>query len=172
MCHNPPLRALKPLLFTWGTGFAIALVGSWVGSAHIVGFHKDVRGYLFSGLLTLGSFLLTTKTFVVTRLQEGLFQRREYDQWYKIAVEQSGESAVGARNQPLRNLTEFLVWSVVSCLLTAVGQLLLSTAMNPWTTALAFGASLGALSLVLRAWWHLRGLMHTYLEYADRQSLE
>ncbi|WP_052300308.1 hypothetical protein [Opitutus terrae] len=144
--------------------------GTWWGE--IVEFHNDIRGYLFSGFLTLGSFLLTTKTFVITRLQEGLFQKREYDEWYRIAVQQHGVEKVGARNQPLRNLTEFLVWSVVSCLGTAVCQLLLSAVKHPFATTVAFGASAGALSLVLRAWWHLRALMLDYLDYANREKVE
>jgi len=165
-------KVIWPLLLTWLTGFLIAIIFCIIFWTDILSFHKENRGYIFSGLLTLGSFLLATKTFIITRLQDGLFQTKEYDDTYTIAIEQSDEGKVGERNQPLRNLAEFLSWGIASCLITALLQLILGVCNNITCTIVALGASLGALAIVLRGWWHLRGIIHTYLEHANRQKMK
>lgn len=106
---NSRVNVVRPVVLTWLGAFAAAFLLGLFFWDHLADFHKEVRGYLFSGFLTLGSFLLTTKTFVITRLQDGLFHTPEYDDLHKRAVAQVGESRIGPRNVGLSRLTEFLV---------------------------------------------------------------
>jgi hypothetical protein len=160
------------LLCAFCTGSMVACIAQlyWINSIHK--FHSDIRGYIFSGLLTLGSFLLTTKTFVITRLQEGLFQSKEYSKDHNDAVEKYGNAFTGDRNQHLQNLSEFLAWSVAACLSTAILQLIISQTESNELSIIALSCVCGSFTLVLKSWWHLRRLIQKYLTLANKSPVK
>lgn len=163
--------AVCQVALTAGVAFAGVSVACFLLREHVVPFHAEAKGYLFSGYLTLGSFLLTTKTFVITRLQEGLFQSKEYCDLHEEASGRKGIKKVGERNEPLRRLTEFLVWSVCLCLITAVLQLVLSALKSFYASTVALGLAAAALALVLRSWLLMRQFMHQYLIVANKKPV-
>lgn len=164
-------KAIKLVMINWIIAFFLGITACVMLWSKVADFHETVRGYLFSGFLTLGSFLLTTKTFVITRLQDGLFHTIEYDKKYKEAVRQNGKEKTGERNEGLRRLTEFLVWSVFSCMAVSVGQLLLSACRSNLASAIALAACCASLFLVLRSWIYIRSFIHEYLEFANDRPL-
>lgn len=164
-------KAIRIVLVNWCAAFLITFGTCYFFWDKLPKFHETVRGFLFSGFLTLGSFLLTTKTFVITRLQDGLFHTNEYDLKHQVAVHQNGTEKTGARNEGLRRLTEFLVWSVFSCMSVAVVQLILSTCESSITSAVSLSAAAASLFLVLLSWLYIRDFMHQYLELANSRPL-
>jgi hypothetical protein len=163
------MRAAKKHLLLYGSlGTAVAASIVVFIPGDVVALHKDIRGYLFSGLMTLGSFLLSTKTFIVTRLQEGLFQLPEYNAKWEIFKEQNPSRRDEPRNAPLRELTEYISLSVFSCLSISVVQLGLSFAQSIWASAIGLCASASVLFFVLNAWSCMRRLIQDYLEAANK----
>ena len=49
-------------------------------------YHKNLRGYLFSGFISVGSFLLSLHTFVIINLRDKVFATQEYKEIYSIAT--------------------------------------------------------------------------------------
>jgi hypothetical protein len=82
----------------------------------------NLRASLFSGCLTLGSFLLAVNTFIIVNLKKEVF---EHDA-YKERVRQYRKERPQYRHYgPLRNLSRVLLWTIVSAFVSAVLQLTL-----------------------------------------------
>ena len=130
-----------------------------------------IRGNLFAGFLTLGGFLLSLQTFIVVNLREkfyghDLYQKR-FDRWRK-----DNPHSKDGRYTPLRNLSTFLVWSVVCCLSNSVLQVTLGLVPSIYAQAACLGGSAGSIALVFRSWWAIRESLHNYFDALDELERE
>src|SRR5688572_18969941 len=59
-----------------------------LGSSYKEGFYlyyeSKIRGYLFSGFISVGSFLLSLHTFVIVNLKDKLFDSESYQKSYIV----------------------------------------------------------------------------------------
>lgn len=131
-------------------------------------YQKNLQGNLFSGFLALGGFLLSLKTFIVVKLHEGIFERDSYEERYKVECEQFPEN-INPYYGPLRNLSDFLVWSVGLSLITSVAQLTLGYVKQLWAVSICLGFAAVSLWLVLRAWWEIKGNLATWFELLEEE---
>ncbi|MCG7576491.1 MULTISPECIES: hypothetical protein [unclassified Halomonas] len=85
---------------------------------------EKLRGFLFSGFLTVGSFLLSLKTFVVVNLKDKLFDSESYKNKYRAMNALGAEDEIDYKDlyKPLANLTGFLFFAILFSILTAVSQ--------------------------------------------------
>jgi len=92
-------------------------------------YHKNLRGYLFSGFISVGSFLLSLHTFVIVNLKEKVFGTVEYLEVFKKA---SGSEIVKQCDlyKPLDNLSGFINSSIWLSIITAISQFTIGLSTN------------------------------------------
>ncbi len=109
--------------------------------------HKNLRGYLFSGFISVGSFLLSLHTFVIVNLKDKVFGTKEYKEYYcqakGIDIDDINESDLF---KPLDNLSAFINISIFLSLATAISQFTLGLSTNLY--ACLFCVWLGILTIV------------------------
>ncbi|WP_193568771.1 hypothetical protein [Citrobacter sp. NCU1] len=93
---------------------------------------KNLRGYFFSGFISVGSFLLSLHTFVIVNLKDKLFSSDHYRERYA----KSRQIKVGEINEkdilkPLDRLSCFINISIWLSISTAIAQFTLGLA--PYT---------------------------------------
>jgi hypothetical protein len=92
-------------------------------------YQKNLRGYLFSGFISVGSFLLSLHTFVIINLRDKLFSTEPYKQKFakanRIEVDKIQEKELF---KPLDRLSCFLNLSIWLSFTTAISQFTLGLA--------------------------------------------
>ena len=101
------------------------------GSSFIEFYQRNLRGYLFSGFISVGSFLLSLHSFVITNMRDKHYLTKEYEELYVQANNcKKGEINKSDLLKPLDNLSWFINWSIVLALLTAIFQFTLGLYTN------------------------------------------
>lgn len=94
-------------------------------------YHKNLRGYLFSGFISVGSFLLSLHTFVIINIRDKVFATPEYKETYSKANSISLENIKDADlYKPLDNLSSFINTSILFSLTTAIAQFTIGLSTN------------------------------------------
>ncbi|EDS5056004.1 hypothetical protein B1Q49_004632, partial [Salmonella enterica] len=102
-------------------------------------YESKIRGYLFSGFISVGSFLLSLHTFVIVNLKDKLFDSSAYKQSYidfksrQIKGFSSENIVLTEYYAPLNVLSVFLNVSIWLSILTAVIQFTLGFYNNTYT---------------------------------------
>lgn len=113
-------------------------------------FAKNMRGSLFAGFLTLGSFLLTLKTGIVIKIKEGLYDSTAYK---KRLIEQRQINKQLSAYGPLRRLSRLLSWSVFSALISAAFQLTIGLIPHWIAATLCLAIAVFAMSILLSSFF-------------------
>jgi hypothetical protein len=80
----------------------------------------NLRGSLFTGFLTLGSFLVAVNTFMIVNLKKEVYEHK----LYKIRVHDARRKYPNASFfGPLRNLSRLIFTTIVLAMVTSVSQL-------------------------------------------------
>jgi len=94
-------------------------------------YHKNLRGYLFSGFISVGSFLLSLHTFVIINIRDKVFATTEYKDTYSkangIPLDKINDSDL---YKPLDNLSSFINTSILFSLTTAIAQFTIGLSTN------------------------------------------
>ncbi|HAV2258965.1 Uncharacterised protein [Raoultella ornithinolytica] len=94
-------------------------------------YHKNLRGYLFSGFISVGSFLLSLHTFVIINIRDKVFSTPEYKETFSkatgIAIEKINYADL---YKPLDNLSSFINTSILLSLTTAIAQFTIGLSTN------------------------------------------
>ena len=94
-------------------------------------YHKNLRGYLFSGFISVGSFLLSLHTFVIINIRDKVFATPEYKETYSKANQiPLGEIKDSDLYKPLDNLSSFINTSILFSLTTAIAQFTIGLSTN------------------------------------------
>jgi hypothetical protein len=102
-------------------------------------YESKIRGYLFSGFISVGSFLLSLHTFVIVNLKDKLFDstayRDNYVDFKRLTVKDFTSSKINASEYyaPLNVLSVFLNVSIWFSIITAVIQFTLGFYDNTYT---------------------------------------
>lgn len=102
-------------------------------------YESKIRGYLFSGFISVGSFLLSLHTFVIVNLKDKLFDSDAYKNNYIDFKSQQIRGFTGAMIKaseyyaPLNVLSVFLNVSIWLSIITAVLQFTLGFYDNSYT---------------------------------------
>ena len=90
---------------------------------------KGLRGYLFSGVISVGSFLLSLHTFVIVNLKDKLFSSTHYRERFATA-NQIEVDAIKEKDilKPLDRLSSFINISIWLSISTAIIQFTLGLA--------------------------------------------
>lgn len=141
-------RFFQLLFLLW---LALAVLTWWLACRFpeiIEGYQKNARTPIFSGFITLGSFLLTLKTTILQRLKDG-FDSEEHKKAYLYHRQTGG---VGGYYDSLSNMSVALSWSVAFSLMSSAIQLTLGFVSHPIAFSLCASLPLSTLGIILFLW--------------------
>jgi hypothetical protein len=131
----------------------------------VVKFYQvNIRGSLFAGLLTLGGFLLSLKTFIIVKLKENVYDHDEYEKRFE---KQSKLKSGLVFYAPLKNLSDFLFWTVASCIGAAITQLTFGLFNCYYTTLFALLTAFFALSVLVFSLHLIKQCLNDWFEFLD-----
>lgn len=94
--------------------------------------HKNLRGYLFSGFISVGSFLLSLHTFVIVNLKEKVFGTEDYKELFRKSRRLQSIDLIDEAElyKPLDHLSSFINTSIWLSIVTAISQFTLGLSTN------------------------------------------
>lgn len=155
------------LLCSFLFGLLAALWTHNLGADHdlLVEFYeKHLRGSLFSGLLTVGGFLLSLKTFILIKLKDNVYDHHEYKKRFDEQKELDPDLK---RYKPLQNLSDFLYYSVISTIAAAIFQLTLGIFGNYYLVLFIIGFSISALMVLIFSLDLIRNSLNDWFDFIN-----
>ncbi|KES17413.1 hypothetical protein GASC598B02_008840 [Gilliamella apicola SCGC AB-598-B02] len=115
-------------------------------------YQQNLRGYLFSGFISVGSFLLSLHTFVISNIKDKVYLTVEYQ---KIFADCNNCNIEDIDKQkllkPLDNLSWFINWSITLAILTAILQFTLGLCAKPLASLICVFFSILTIIFMLNA---------------------
>ena len=152
---------------------SILLVGLavYIGRAGVHCFYDfydlRLRGYLFSGFLTTGAFIMSLKSFIIVVMKNNVYDMPWYQRMFKDRRGIKEGDAVDKKElyRPLVRLSEFLHWSIVLSIFTAVSQFSFGLIERPWVAIFCVWIGLFTLLVFMNALRLLRNNILVWLEH-------
>lgn len=172
------ITALVGALVLAGLAYGIAwgvycYPGSEIVCSSISSFHTfyatSLRGSLFTGFLTLGGFLLSLKTFIVVNMKKEVFDSTEYfEMWSdKHALDRKN---AGSLYQPLNELSDWLHYAILSCVLTSASQFTVGLIPHLAATLVCMCAAAFSIALLLVCLWRIRDNLKYMFKHLEKVS--
>lgn len=103
-------------------------------------YSSALRGNLFSGFLTVGTFLFAVKTFIVVKIKEDVFETKAYQDKIDKYRKRNPDKII-SHYGPLCHLAKLLFASSLSALVTAFLQITLGLWSNIYAVAICLFAA-------------------------------
>ncbi len=171
-------RLIAGVLFLVTAGFALLFYwamtctspGAWLEV-----YARDLRTPLFTGCLTVGSFLLTLKATILLRVKE-VYDAPEYQKLFDAHCDQERRKRPGQEPpgyyDSFRNLGFALMASVVMALLAALMQLTVGMTGSPVGVSIALAFAATALIWLLFVWWQMARNLSVWFATLKRPERE
>jgi hypothetical protein len=140
-------------------------------------YESKVRGYLFSGFISVGSFLLSLHTFVIVNLKDKLFDSAAYKSNYvdfksrEIKNFSSAMISVSDYYAPLNVLSVFLNISIWLSIVTAVMQFTLGFYDNTYSAIFCMYMALITVLFLLNCLVLIRCNIKVWLTLEDKSKV-
>lgn len=148
---------------------ALAVVGAIIfftqNSTEAIDFYdKKIRSILFSGLLTVGSFLLSLKVFIVVKFKENIFDSESYKE--KLAERRRINPDL-THYGPVRNLSKVLFISISASLLASASQVTIGLISEWWALLICVGLAAFAGVMLLQVLFLIRSILKDWLDHME-----
>lgn len=107
----------------------------------------SLRGSLFAGFLTLGGFLMSLKTFIIVNMKKEVYDSPAYVEKFESL---KLNKPMLCRYKPLKDLSDVLFVTILSCLSTSILQLTVGLLENFYASVVCITAAAG--SILLLGW--------------------
>lgn len=127
-------------------------------------FSKNIRASLFTGFLTMGSFMMSIKAFIVVKLKENVFDSTSYkERLQQLRKIDSSLTLYG----PVQRLSTLLFVSICSAIAASVSQLSIGLIDSYWAVLFcAFIASF-AISMLVFTLFVISKILKDWLQYLE-----
>lgn len=126
---------------------------------------KNIRASLFTGFLTVGSFLLSLKVFIVVKFKENIFDSDAYIEKLRDLRRLNPQLS---HYGPVKRLSRLLFFSIVSAIVASASQL--SVGLVPLWQATLFCVFIAAFaaSMLVSTLWLIREILDNWLGYLEK----
>lgn len=124
-------------------------------------YSKNIRASLFTGLLTVGSFLLSLQAFIVVKLKENVFDSPIYRE--RVASRKKLDPRITLYG-PVKRLSSMLFLSTASAILASVCQLTFGLIQDWHATFICIFAASFAISMLVAALLLIRSALRDWLD--------
>tara|TARA_R110001599_G_scaffold353510_1_gene593401 strand:- start:19827 stop:20372 length:546 start_codon:yes stop_codon:yes gene_type:complete len=127
-------------------------------------YNNGIRNSMFGGLLSVGGFLLSLKTFIVIKLKESVYDSTSYQDI--VAKNRKLNPAIN-HYQPLQNLSDFLFWAVLSAIVASVIQLTVGLSSNYYMILFAIFSSIFAVTILIITLLLIKFSLNQYFSFIN-----
>lgn len=125
---------------------------------------KNIRASLFTGFLTVGSFLLSLKAFIVVKLKENVFDTEVYKNKLKeLRKINPGLTLYG----PVKRLSQLLFLTISSAVVASVSQLTVGLVENWMAVLFCVFVAAFAISMLVATLLLIKSTLDEWLEYLE-----
>lgn len=143
---------MKRFIQCLGGVYLVLLAGAYILACYIPaivqGYQLNARTPLFSGFITLGSFLLTLKTTILQRLKEG-FDSIEHEKAFLYHRDNGGKKGY---YESLANMSTALSMAVFFALTSSALQMTAGFIQQRWAFAICAATPAATLILIIFLW--------------------
>ena len=150
------LLALGAVVLIYQTSADIATVSDF--------YAKNIRASLFTGFLTVGSFLLSLKVFIVVKFKENIFDSSAYKE--KLQDRRKLEPNL-SHYGPVKRLSRLLFISIVAALGASAAQLSIGLIPAWQATLFCVFVAVFAGSMLICTLWLIREILDEWLSYLE-----
>lgn len=156
---EPYWTLFKTVFFSFSACFACLSIATYKYGWDIADAYSKIRPSLFTGFLTVGGFLLSLKTLILVQLRKDVYDSPDY---IALIEDNKKDDPKISRYAPLKNLGEFMLWSVFSAVFTSIVHLFLAFVTRRLCIIFSLSLSFTTLALVIRAWIAIRTSLHVW----------
>lgn len=124
-------------------------------------YSKNIRASLFTGFLTVGSFLLSLQAFIVVKLKENVFDSPLYRE--RVASRKKLDPRITLYG-PVKRLSSMLFLSTASAIFASVCQLTFGLIQELYATFICIFAASFAISMLVAALLLIRSALQDWLD--------
>ena len=136
-------------------------------SARAIQFYDEkIRSILFSGLLTVGSFLLSLKVFIVVKFKENVFDSESYKN--RLAQRRKINPKI-SHYGPVRNLSQVLFIAIASSLFASASQITIGLIPKWWALLFCAGVAAFAGAMLAQVLILIRVILKDWLEHMEEK---
>ena len=125
---------------------------------------KNMRGSLFTGFLTVGSFLLSLKAFIVVKLKENIFDSAGYKEKLKERRKLNPDLTLYG---PLKRLSLLIFLSISSAIVASVSQLSIGLVEHWVATYFCIFVSVFAVGMLISTLLLIKSTLDEWLDYLE-----
>lgn len=127
-------------------------------------YSKNIRASFFTGFLTVGSFLLSLKTFIVVKLKENVFDSKQYKEQISEARKINNNLTLYG---PIKRLSKLVFISICACISASLSQLTIGL-INHWAASLfCILIASFAISMLIETLILIRGTIDNWLTSSE-----
>ena len=152
-------------------GFALAVVLVWLPAADggwkvriATEFRESIRQELFSSMIAVASFLLATKTLVLTEMMRRVQSESYRERWQGRL---SNGLVAGELMDPVRRASTFLTWTIVAAVTAGSMQFSIGFLDGWWPVAVCLAGAASALGLLVSAVVLLQANVSLLIDWAE-----
>jgi hypothetical protein len=150
--------------------FALLVLGGVVAltpdqSVAVAFYTEKIRASLFTGLLTVGSFLLSLKVFIVVKFKETVFDSKEYLE--RLADRRKLDSNI-THYGPVRNLSSVLFAAILSALLASASQMTVGLIEHVSATMFCIALAAFAGAMLVQVLILIRSILIEWLDHMEK----
>lgn len=125
---------------------------------------RNMRGSLFTGFLTVGSFLLSLKAFIVVKLKENIFDSEGYKDKLKDRRKLNPTLTLYG---PLKRLSLLIFLSIASAISAAISQLTVGLVEQWEATFFCLFVSMFAMGMLVSTLLLIKSTLDEWLDYLE-----
>lgn len=125
---------------------------------------KNMRGSLFTGFLTVGSFLLSLKAFIVVKLKENIFDSDGYKDKLKDRRKLNPSLTLYG---PLKRLSLLIFLSIASAISASISQLTIGLIERWEATFFCVFVSIFAIGMLISTLLLIKSTLDEWLDYLE-----
>lgn len=125
---------------------------------------QNIRASLFTGFLTVGSFLLSLKVFIVVKFKENIFDSEVYKNRLK---DRRRLNPSLTHYGPVKRLSNLLFFSIISAISASATQLTIGLIPTWQATLFCIFIATFAGSMLICTLWLIREILDEWLSYLE-----
>jgi hypothetical protein len=123
---------------------------------------KNMRASFFTGFLTIGSFLLSLKIFIVIKLKENIYDSKEYRDNFENKKKIDNSLTIYG---PLKRLSDLLFVTISSAIVASVFQLSVGLIDNCFAVLLCIFMAVFSFSMLVMVLCLIRSILNDWFDY-------
>ena len=154
------------------TTVGIALIAMRYGNPiEVFNFYWSVKSEIFGGLFTIAGLLLSVKTYIILKLEEGIYSKTSYKKDF-IDAKALRKIKYDCHLQPLKNFSNALANAIAIPAGAAICQLAAAAAGAFEGILLGFGTAGAACGSLIFCWFRIKANLDVYFHHLREESAE